>query len=304
VSIAHLTDTKRELGKIEKESGPILLLVAGIHGNEPAGIKAIQSVMNELYSIQDKIYGSVYGIRGNMEAMLRAVRYIDRDLNRIWPTDPYIEMDTTAAEYREFLEIRDLINEIKATQGERPLILLDLHTTSAESLPFLLCKNTTSNRRLVKPIPVPTIFGVENRIKGTLSNYLDHLGDSAVVFEAGQHDDPISVKYHVSMIHLLLVGSGIMNQVDLEDYEEVVNDLYHDCRSMQYIFEIMFRYGIKKEENYVMRPGYKNFMKIEQGEVMGHNERGEIVSPLPGRIFMPLYQELGDDGFFIIDEVK
>ncbi|MCP4123577.1 MAG: hypothetical protein GY751_17640 [Bacteroidetes bacterium] len=304
MSIAHLTDTKREIGKIEKDTGPILVLVGGVHGNEPAGIQSIQSVMDELYSIEDKIHGSVYGIRGNMEAMARTVRYIDRDLNRIWTTNPNVAMDTAASEYKEYLEIRKIIHEIKAIQGDRHLILLDLHTTSAESLPFLLCKNTASNRRLVKPIPVPTIFGVENRIKGTLSNYLDHLGDSAIVFEAGQHDDPVSVKYHISMIHLLLIGSGIMNQVDLEDFEEVINELYHHCRSMQFIFEIMFRYGVKKDESFVMNPGYQNFMKIEQGEVMAHNERGEIVSPLPGRIFMPLYQELGDDGFFIIDEVK
>lgn len=299
-----LTDTRRLIGKIEKNYGPILLLVGGVHGNEPAGIQAIHETLLQLSYMEDHVQGSIYGIRGNLQALEQKRRYIDRDLNRVWSMDPQIQRDTTAAEHREFLAIREFIHDIKSHQGDRHLILLDLHTTSSESLPFILCSNDPRNRRLVKPIPVPTIFGVENRIKGTLNNYLDDLGDSAIVFEAGRHDDPFSVMYHKSIIQLMLVGTGLVNQADLGDFEDMVGSLYHHCRSMQFIFEIMFRYGIKPGEQFRMMPGFSNFMPIRQGQVLASNERGDIVSPLPGRIFMPLYQEQGDDGFFIIDEVK
>lgn len=303
MSIAHPADTQRYIGKIEKDSGPILLLVAGLHGNEPAGIQAIHETLLELSYLESRLLGSIYGIRGNIKALQENKRYIDTDLNRMWPLDPDVEIDETAAEYEEYLGIMEVIREIKSIQGDRPLMLLDLHTTSSESLPFLLCGDDVRSRRLVKPIPVPTVLGVENRIKGTLNSYLNSLGDASAVFEAGRHDDPFSILYHKSVVQLFLVGAGIINQTHLEDFEDTVNSVYLHARSMQYVFDIMFRYGIKPGEKFVMKPGYKNFMKIDQGEVLAHNERGEIVAPLPGRIFMPLYQELGNDGFFIIDEV-
>lgn len=304
MSIAQLEDTKRMIGSIEKDRGPILLLVAGIHGNEPAGIQAAKEMMLQLNHMREKINGSVYAILGNMKAIQQNTRYIDTDLNRMWSPDIKLEDVMAFSEYEEYQEIKDIITEIKSKQNERPLILLDLHTTSAESLPFILCSNEPRNRRLVIPIPAPTILGVENRIKGTLMNYLNDMGDAAIVFEAGSHTDPASVTYHKSIIQLLLVGTGLMNQCDLEDFESIVNNLYHHSIHMQYVFEIIFRYGIKPGEKFKMRPGFQNFMKIEQGTALADNENGVIVAPLPGRIFMPLYQDKGNDGFFIINEGK
>lgn len=303
MSIAHLTESQRFIGTIERDEGPIFLIVAGVHGNEPAGIQAIHETLLELSYFEDKVKGSIYGIRGNLNALAEQKRYIDFDLNRSWEGYKLDHLDQKGSEFKEMAAIRQIIDEIKAIQGDRQLILLDLHTTSSDSLPFILCSNKPPNRRLVKPIPVPTVFGVENRIRGTLMNYINNMGDAAIVFEAGQHDDPFSIVYHKSIIQLFLVGAGILNQSDLDDFEDTVNNLYHHAREMQYIFEIMFRYGIKPNEKFKMKPGYKNFMKIEQGEVLASNERCEIVAPLPGRIFMPLYQSLGDDGFFIIDEI-
>ncbi|MCB0502901.1 MAG: succinylglutamate desuccinylase/aspartoacylase family protein [Bacteroidetes bacterium] len=304
MSIAQLEDTKRMIGSIEKDRGPILLLVAGIHGNEPAGIQALNEMMLQLSNMREKINGSVYAILGNMKALQQNTRYIDTDLNRMWSPDVKLEDIMDLSEYEEYQEIKDIISVIKSKQNERPLILLDLHTTSAESLPFILCSNEPRNRRLVIPIPAPTILGVENRIKGTLMNYLNDMGDAAIVFEAGSHSDPASVTYHKSIIQLLLVGTGLMNQCDLEDFESIVNNLYHHSIHMQYVFEIIFRYGIKPGEKFKMRPGFQNFMKIEQGTALADNENGVIVAPLPGRIFMPLYQDKGNDGFFIINEGK
>jgi succinylglutamate desuccinylase len=303
VSIAHPADTQRYIGKIEKDSGPILLLVAGLHGNEPSAIQAVHEILMEMNYMESKLRGSIYGIRGNLQALAENTRYIDCDLNRMWPLDPDVDIDKNAAEYEEYLSIMEVIREIKSIQGNRELIMLDLHTTSSETLPFILSSHDPKSRRLVKPIPVPTILGVDNRIKGTLGSYLNSLGDASAVFEAGQHRDPFSIMYHKSIIQLFMVGTGIINQTHLEDFEDIVNSVYFHAKNMQYVFEIMFRYGIKPGEKFVMKPGYKNFMKIEQGEVLAHNNRGEIVAPLPGRIFMPLYQDLGDDGFFIIDEI-
>lgn len=293
----------RLIGAIEHDTGAILLLIGGIHGNEPAGIEAIENVFESLTPRSNKVRGSVYGIKGNLKALQQNQRFIDKDFNRIWSDDFEDSSIQQLAEYEEYLAIKKIIDTIKQEQGNRHLVVLDLHTTSSKSLPFILSNQDSRNRSLLKPIPVPTIFGVENRIKGTLMSYINQLGDSGIVFEAGEHLDPMSVHYHQSIIKMLMVGCGIFNQVDVEDYETLVQDLFQYARSMQYIFEITFRYGIKNHEQFKMRPGFENFMKIDQGTILANNEHGDILAPLPGRIFMPLYQEQGEDGFFIIDEM-
>ncbi len=302
MSIAQMNNIQRFIACIEKDKGPILVIVGGMHGNEPTGILAMEEIFSNIGEIEEKLHGSIYAIKGNMNAMQNNTRYIDNDLNRMWAKDFDESEIIKSAEYQEYQEIKNIVSDIKSMQGDRHLILLDLHTTSSYSLPFILCSNEPQNRRLVMPIPVPTVLGVENRIKGTLMNYFNDMGDSGIVFEAGRHDDPLSIKYHKSIIHLILVGSGIINQSDLENFENMVNNIYHHSISMQYVFEIMFRYGVKTGEHFKMRPGFQNFMKIEQGTVLADNEHGEIVAPLPGRIFMPLYQDQGSDGFFIIDD--
>jgi succinylglutamate desuccinylase len=49
-----------------------------------------------------------------------------------------------------------------------------------------------------------------------------------------------------------------------------------------------------------MLPGFKNFQKIQKAEKLATNVNGSIVSDLDGYILMPLYQHIGEDGFFIV----
>ena len=43
---------------------------------------------------------------------------------------------------------------------------------------------------------------------------------------------------------------------------------------------------------------------LEKGEVLAIDGKGEIRARESGLIFMPLYQNLGDDGFFIVEEIE
>jgi succinylglutamate desuccinylase len=52
-----------------------------------------------------------------------------------------------------------------------------------------------------------------------------------------------------------------------------------------------------------MKPGFDSFQFIEKGELLAEDKSGAITAPIDGRIFMPLYQIAGDDGFFIVEEV-
>jgi len=80
--------TGRIIGNIEgTEPGPVLMFIAGIHGNEPTGVLALQQVFEELAAEQTPICGHVIGVSGNLNALAKNTRFISKDLNRIWNRD-------------------------------------------------------------------------------------------------------------------------------------------------------------------------------------------------------------------------
>ena len=77
----------RVLGLIEGSEGPLTILIGGIHGNESAGIKAIQQIFQTLRSKRIEINGTLVGLAGNLQAIAKNQRYLDYDLNRCWYPD-------------------------------------------------------------------------------------------------------------------------------------------------------------------------------------------------------------------------
>ena len=53
-----------------------------------------------------------------------------------------------------------------------------------------------------------------------------------------------------------------------------------------------------------MLPGFINFQPIEVGTPLATENGQVITSPYAGNIFMPLYQNQGADGFFIIERTE
>lgn len=63
--------------------GPTVIAVAGIHGNEPTGVEAIQDVIGQLEPLKEFIHGRFIGLSGNNTALAQNVRFIDEDMNRL-----------------------------------------------------------------------------------------------------------------------------------------------------------------------------------------------------------------------------
>ena len=78
--------TDRVIGTVEAPAGGATLVgVGGIHGNEPAGVRALETVLAELGRPDGGLSrGRFIALAGNRPALDAGVRYIDRDLNRIW----------------------------------------------------------------------------------------------------------------------------------------------------------------------------------------------------------------------------
>jgi succinylglutamate desuccinylase len=65
------------------------------------------------------------------------------------------------------------------------------------------------------------------------------------------------------------------------------------------IFEVRYRHAITEEDDFEMAPGFNNFDAIRAGETLATDKYGDVKAVESGLILMPLYQRLGEDGFFI-----
>src|SRR5688572_19819268 len=64
------TAPSRVLGrKIDEPSGKWLVVVAGIHGNEPAGVEALRRVFRALDESGERLPGAFVGFAGNLGAL-------------------------------------------------------------------------------------------------------------------------------------------------------------------------------------------------------------------------------------------
>lgn len=297
----------------DSSDGSVVVLFTGIHGNETAGVQAVENVLKKLSANGESAGGSLYAITGNLEALARGVRYVDTDLNRLWEMynterDFSLSMEEdekTPVEYLESLRIKSAIEEIleKHNHNRQKFIFADLHTTSSESCAFILLNDSLANREIARKFPVPQILGIEENIHGTLLSYINNLGYKAIGFEAGAHTSQKSVQRSEAFIELLLHNTGVMllDEPELRKCEEIIS-AYSDVPDTY--FEIRYHHHIDDAEHFNMIAGFNNFDEVEEGISLAYDDGALIRAPKSGRIFMPLYQKRGNDGFMIIDEVS
>jgi len=300
--------TGRVIGDRGDPAGPVVAFFGGIHGNEPSGVIALQNVFNHLEANQTQLRGQVIGLAGNLPALSEKKRFISKDLNRIWDRDFFRQFQTRAdlangqpAEFLEQCELFEIIEPL--LERDTPVFFIDLHTTSSDSVPFIAINDQLNNRGFALQFPVPTVLGIEEYLQGPLLSYLNDFGHVALGFEAGQHDDPESVKIHTSFIYLAMLRAGVIREMDIPDLQEHRQRLEERGRSDRGIFEVIYRKSISPEDGFEMEPGYRNFETIQKGESLAQDQQGEIQADREGRIFMPLYQNSGEDGFFIVRKV-
>ncbi len=299
-----INELKREIGRFEgSDRGNNVIFFGGIHGNEIAGVQALKIVLDRLSSIQSHFKGNFYALAGNLKALEIRKRFIAYDLNRIWFPKCRIpaEKRSVVPEYREKIELLESILGI--LENERPTILIDLHSTSSQSIPFISISDTLKNRRFTRDIPAPLILGLEELLDGPMFSFFSELGLPTILFEGGQHEAPSTLQNHIAFIWLMLNKLGFLKKKQIPDYHKYVEILKKNTLDERKIFELKYRYLIRDGEQFRMKEGFVNFEPVKKGQVIAKNQFGKIRTPLSGRIFLPLYQPQGSDGFFIIREI-
>jgi len=297
---------------IGNEKGPIFICLAGIHGNEPAGILALQKIFKELNTQKPNFKGSLIGVIGNTVALSQKKRFIDADLNRQFSKEILQRIATTRRselklveeqQQKELLTLFEYTLKRRFNQGQ-PVYLLDLHTTSAEGGTFVIANQLQESLRLATSLGVSVITGVEKVVKGTILEYFRKLGFTAIGFEAGQHDSKDSIDRTEATIWILLEKIGCLSMDQIDEFLYYKNLLAQLNTRGPAVVEFCYRHAISETDDFRMLPGFTNFNTIKKGQHLANDKNGEILAPYDGLILMPLYQKQGEDGFFIIMERK
>lgn len=290
---------------IGNPSGPTLIVVGSLHGNEAGGLTALSNVSKQLDRLNGKLKGRVYFIAGNTRALSEGVRFIDTDLNRLWTPRNMSNIGTgplsEKSEGVELTELDRLLDGILITAMDE-VFVVDLHSTSSHGMPFATVGDTLRNRAFAKKFPVTILLGIEEQLDGTMLEYLNNAGAVTMGFEGGQHLSPDTIKNHEALTWLAMVNAGILDSEDIP-YAEIYQTLSaggHGAR----LFEIRYRHAIGEYDEFKMLPGFKNFDPVHKDQVLASDRNGPVKSPETGLLMMPLYQELGSDGFFIGREIS
>lgn len=304
-----MVNMNRVIAERTGESHDVLLIILGaIHGNETEGLSGINNIINFIDEEAYSINGKLLAIAGNTKAIAAKKRYIDYDLNRVWTKSELEKIKLRAKEERlaEDEEVMELM-EILHTCAEMPYrkkYLIDLHTTSSSNGNFLVYNGDPEHSEMVSSLKLPVVINLEKYITGTLMLYARALGIDALVFEGGKIGSQKSIELHTYGLWQILTSCGLIDEPHEISkhihYEELITSLKHPNPS---IVQVLHRHERRPKDQFRMKPGFRNFQKIERGELLAADCKGEIYSPINGFIFMPLYQLTGNDGFFIVDEV-
>ena len=322
-----------------RSEGPLLLCVGGLHGNEPAGVSALRQVIDEVRARQGVLRGDFVAVVGNVAATEAGRRFLSYDLNRAWTPDRVRRARVEAAlrngapaatravgagpsapgiagrpvarapggassaprppEDAEVVRMLAVLDQVEARR-RGPVHVLDLHTTSGLGGTFTTTADESGHRRFAMAIPFPLVLGIDQHLRGTLLDHVDALGYTSAVCECGQHREAHSVFRARAATWLAIRAAGILPADAAPEATSGRLSLQRERSDLPGIFEMVHRHPVHPGDGYRTRPGLSNFQPVGEGDLIGRDRSGEVRSPADGLLLMPLYQELGEDGFFVI----
>jgi len=303
------TRAERLIGHVRSEEpGPTLIVCGGMHGDEPSGLRAARSVMARLTAGDIAVRGEVIALAGNLAAISRQQRFVEHDLNRSWTRERVAALLSRPAsvDTTEQREQRDLLRRFEDAQrtARGDVVILDLHTTSSKSPPFGIFSDTLANRRVAMALGVPIVLGLEECLDGTLLDYATRVGLGALVIEGGRHDDPASERHHVAAVWQTLAALGCVDAERVPPEGCTVINGSAAAAGAPPVVEVLYRHPVHADDQFVMRPGFASYQRVRAGDLLARDALGPIIAREDGLLLLPLYQEQGEDGFFVVRPVR
>ena len=300
------------------QSGPRLLVLGAVHGNETCGTQAIAQVLDDLASGAFAIERGVLTMVPvtNPLAYQQRTRQGDRNLNR--------NLRVTA----QPADFEDRIGNVLCPLLEAHDVLLDLHSFHTPGQPFIMAGPTNNAGRLEpfqrseEEIRMVAHLGPRRVVEGWMdvyargiarrqqsqvnqavglldvgygigtSEYMRSRGGYGVTLECGQHDDleAIDVAYRAIRQTLALLGMASLTLKTPASEFEVLR-----------LVDVIDR----EHENDRFSQPWQSFDPVEAGQAIGTRHDGrEIVAPANGFIVFPNPGALTGNEWFYFAQVS
>jgi len=128
--------------------------------------------------------------------------------------------------------------------------------------------------------------------------YISDVGHIPMAIEGGQHESPEAPEWLEAAIWLAMDSADMLSDSFSSRLSLATKTLERVAIGPRE-WEVRYRHAIVEEDEVKMEPGFENFQEVKMNQLLAHDRHGEIRSPSPGRILLPLYQNLGEEGFFI-----
>lgn len=237
--------SQRSIQKIRRGSSPRVLLNVCTHGSERVGLK-VAKYFSKL-TIEN---GTLIINIANIKAVKMRKRFIDRDLNRVFPGKKNGNHEEKLA-YRmvNFIRIFDLVIDVHSTETGVDSTLIVTHYESAL-------------KPLLKAIaPKRVVF-----MSATKSNALISQARQGIAFEYGKDKDPKTYNETVRGVSRALLHLGLISRATLSKKRRevcIVSNRKTDFFEAHSVLE--------KPEGFIVKSSIKNFTLLKKGALIGHN---------------------------------
>lgn len=216
-------------------------------------------------------------------------------------------LDECSEEQLEIKEILELIHEAIDDVKPKKIVVLDLHTTSSYGGIFSIATDDPESLRIAVELHAPVVKGMLKGIRGTTLHYFrsENFNDipmAAVTFESGQHNEMLSINRAIAAITNCMRTIGSVSPEHVENQHDKL--LIEHSRSLPKVSQLISKFDIQEGDEFKMLPDFKNFQRVKKGEPLALTKNGTVEAPEDALILMPLYQEQGEDGFFLIKRLE
>lgn len=259
-----------------KVPGPALAIFAGVHGNETAGVLALQEIILDLRLNK----GKVIAVQANPAALAANVRMIEKNLNRCFYKD-------NTGNSPEDIRARQLMKILDQCDA-----LLDLHMFyDDDGLPFAICED--NSLELANKLDVDIISTNWAQVEpGGTDGYMFEQGKIGVCVECG----PISkateyTAFAVKTIYQYLQYFGMI--------DEPVNFSSTPKRIIRANNAV-----IKSSDEFILQPNLHNFERLRENQLIAQDDITSYTALKGECIIFPHYNaRIGEESYIIGREI-
>lgn len=245
------------------KTGPNLVIMAGVHGDEPCGLQAFADVLPALSLSR----GTVSFVLGNPNAIAIHKREFHTNLNRLFRSDDALSLtEKSTYEYQRSRELMPLLSQADA--------LLDIHSSTTDKTePFIICES--QSYQCASYLPADTVVsGIDVLHPTGTDAYVNQSGGLGICIECGNHTDNTAKTVAVKAIHNFLQFFEVLDNTNAVPAVKIQRYIHSD-------------WLYRNQAVFTLRKSFSEFESLKKGDVIGIDGQTEIIAPHDGCIMFP-----------------